>query len=73
MEAVKTTEPALAVVTSFDPALLEAEADALRRLARLVRLVLSGPGVSDPFCARLGVRRLDGNLVAAANEIAAVG
>jgi len=73
MEAVKTTEPALAVVTSFDPALLEAEADALRRLARLVRLVLSGPGVSDSFCARLGVRRLDGNLVAAANEIAAVG
>ncbi len=73
MEAVKTTEPALAVVTSFDPALLEAEADALRRLARLVRLVLSGPGVSDPFCARLGVRRLDGNLVAAANEIAAAG
>ena len=73
MEAVKTTEPALAVVTSFDPALLEAEADALRRLARLVRLVLSGPGVSDPFCARLGVRRLDGNLVAAANEIAAGG
>ncbi|MEX2646594.1 MAG: MerR family transcriptional regulator, partial [Gaiellaceae bacterium] len=58
-KAVKTTGPTLAVVTSFDPALLEAEAAALRRLAKTVPLVLSGPGASDALCAQLGVRRGD--------------
>ena len=36
--------PALAVVSSFDPSLLEAQAAALRRLARAVPLALAGPG-----------------------------
>ena len=71
--AAEATEPTLAVVTSFDPALLEAEAAAFRGLAKTVPLVLSGPGASDALCARLRVRRLDGDLVAAANEIAAGG
>jgi len=69
-QAAEATRPALAVVTSFDPALLEAEADAFGRLAELVTLFLAGPGASDDLCARLGVRRLNGDLVAAATEVA---
>jgi MerR family transcriptional regulator, light-induced transcriptional regulator len=69
-QTAKTTRPDIAVLTSFDPALLEAEATPLRRLARTVPLVFSGPGASEALCARVGVRRLDGDLVAAANEIA---
>jgi len=69
-KAAATTAPTLVVVASFDPALLEAETAALRRLARTLPLVLSGPGASDALGARLGARRLDGDLVAAANEVA---
>ena len=68
-EAVETTLPALTVLASFDPDLLETEATALRRLAKRVRLVLSGPGATDAFCTKLGVQRLDGDLVRAAGEI----
>jgi DNA-binding transcriptional MerR regulator len=70
-KAAGTTAPALAVVTSFDPALLEAEAPAIRRLATRLPLVLSGPGSSEAICSRLGVQRLNGDLVVAASEIAA--
>jgi DNA-binding transcriptional MerR regulator len=66
----KRTDPGLVVVASFDPALLEAEASALRRLGRSAPLVLAGPGASDPLCERLGVRRLDGDLIAAARDVA---
>jgi methanogenic corrinoid protein MtbC1 len=66
----ETTRPALLVVSSFDPALLEAQAAALRRLARAMPLVLAGPGATDELSARLGARRLDGDLVAAAHEVA---
>jgi MerR family transcriptional regulator, light-induced transcriptional regulator len=68
-EAAETTRPALSVVASFDADLLQTEAGALRRLAKRVPLVLSGPGASDALCTRLGVRRLDGDLVRAAAEI----
>jgi MerR family transcriptional regulator, light-induced transcriptional regulator len=68
-EAAETTGPVLTVVTSFDPDLLEIEASALRRLAKQVPLVLSGPGASDALCTQLGVRRLDGDLVQAATEV----
>ncbi len=68
-EAAETTRPALTVLASFDPDLLKPETSALRRLAKRVPLVLSGPGASDALCARLGVRRLDGDLVRAATEI----
>ena len=70
-QTAKTTRPDIAVLTSFDPALLEAQATALGRLARTVPLVFSGPGASEALCARVGVRRLDGDLVAAANAAAA--
>lgn len=69
-QTAKTTRPALAVLTSFDPALLQAQGTALRRLAKIAPLALSGPGASDTLCTQLGVRRLDGNLVQAATEIA---
>ena len=51
-QAAETTRPALVVVSSFDPALLEAQAAALRRLARVVPLALAGPGATDELCAR---------------------
>jgi MerR family transcriptional regulator, light-induced transcriptional regulator len=69
-QTAKTTRPTIAVLASFDPALLQAEATALRRLAKLAPLALSGPGASDTLCTQLGVRRLDGDLVEAANDIA---
>ncbi|MBV9197089.1 MAG: MerR family transcriptional regulator [Solirubrobacterales bacterium] len=66
----ESTHPAIVVVTAFDPARLEAEAAALRRLGRSTPLALAGPGASAAMCRRLGVRRLDGDLVAAAREVA---
>ena len=69
-QTAETTRPALTVVSSFDPAVLEAQAAGLRRLARLVPLALAGPGATDELCDRLGARRLDGDLVAAAAEVA---
>jgi MerR family transcriptional regulator, light-induced transcriptional regulator len=68
--AAGTTRPALVVVSSFDPDLLEAQAAGLRRLARAVPLALAGPGATDELSTRLGVRRLDGDVVAAADEVA---
>ncbi len=69
-QAAETTRPDLVVVSSFDAGLLEACARELRRLGRTVPLALAGPGASDKLCARLGVRRLDGDLIAAADEVA---
>ena len=69
-QAAETTRPELVVVSSFDAGLLEAHARELRRLAGAVPLALAGPGASEELCARLGVRRLDGDLVAAADEVA---
>ncbi|MFN0153250.1 MAG: MerR family transcriptional regulator, partial [Gaiella sp.] len=68
--AAETTRPGLIVVSSFDPALLGAHTAALRRLARAAPLALAGPGATDELCARLRVRRLDGDLIAAAEEVA---
>jgi DNA-binding transcriptional MerR regulator len=69
-EATETTRPSVVVVTSFDPALLENEASELGRLAQRAPLALAGPGATDELCVRLGARRLDGDLVAAADEVA---
>ena len=69
---VETTEPRLVVVASMDEALLEAERTALRRLARSAPLVLSGTGASEAFSGRLGVERLDGDLLAAAETLAQI-
>jgi DNA-binding transcriptional MerR regulator len=65
-----TTRPALTIVTSFDGALLEAEAESLRALAGRTALALSGPGATDSLCERIGARKLDDDLIAAAQEVA---
>lgn len=66
----ETTHPALAVVSSFDAARLEAVAGDLKRLTRLAPLALAGPGATEELCARIGARRLDGDLLAAADDVA---
>ncbi len=68
-QAARSTQPKLAVIASFDPARLEAEAASIRRLGRLVALHLSGPGATEELCRRLRVARLDGDLIDAAREI----
>ena len=71
LERTVAANPArLVVVASMDSARLEAERDGLRRLSRSAPLVLSGSGASDELCARLRVERLDGDLVAAAADVA---
>jgi MerR family transcriptional regulator, light-induced transcriptional regulator len=68
--AAEGTRPALTVLASFDPTRLEVESAAIRRLARQVPLVLSGPGATEDLCKTLRVRRLDGDLITAAHETA---
>ena len=69
-QTAASTSPAAVVVTSFDPGRLETEASALRRLGRKTPVLLSGPGASEKLAKRLGLRRLNGDLVAAASEVA---
>lgn len=69
-ETARSTMPSIAVLTSFDPALLHAQGRRLRRLSRDVPLALSGPGASEDMCAQLGARWLNGDLVTAAEQIA---
>jgi MerR family transcriptional regulator, light-induced transcriptional regulator len=69
-QAAEGTRSALAVLASFDPSRFEAESTAIRRLAREVPLVLSGPGATEDLCKRLRAQRLDGDLIGAAHEIA---
>jgi DNA-binding transcriptional MerR regulator len=64
------TGPAAIVLVAFDAALLESEATALRQLARIAPLFLSGPGAATDLTRLHGVRRLDGDLVAAADNVA---
>jgi len=68
-QAVAATGPQLVVVTAVEPARFEAEAAGLRRLARKTRLVLSGPGAIETVSKRLGIERLNGDLVAAAESV----
>jgi MerR family transcriptional regulator, light-induced transcriptional regulator len=67
--AVSATGPQLVVVAAVEPSLFETDDAGLRRLARKARLVLSGPGASEALCERLGVERLDGDLVGAAGSL----
>ena len=69
-EAAQSTQPAVTVLASFDRARLEAESSAIRRLARQVPLVLSGPGSTAELCKRVRLQRLDGDLVTAAHDTA---
>jgi MerR family transcriptional regulator, light-induced transcriptional regulator len=69
-EAAESTQPAVTVLASVDPARLEAESPAIRRLARQVPLFLSGPGATEELCKRLRLQRLDGDLITAAHDTA---
>jgi DNA-binding transcriptional MerR regulator len=72
LERALVANPArLVVVASSDSMLLESKRPGLRRLGRSAPLVLSGPGASEPVCKRLGLERLDDDLVTAAAEAAA--
>ena len=64
------TGPAAIVLVAFDAALLESEATALRQLARIAPLFLSGPGATTDLTHLHRVRRLNGDLVAAADNVA---
>jgi len=66
----QATHPAAIVLVAFDAALLESKATALRQLTRITPLLLSGPGATADLTRLARVRRLDGDLVAAANELA---
>jgi DNA-binding transcriptional MerR regulator len=66
----ESTEPDVVVLTAFDPARLEGETTALRRLAKAAPVLLSGPGASDTLSARLRIPRLGGDLIEAAKEVA---
>lgn len=69
--AAESTRPAIVVVSSMRRELLDDEADGLQRLARVTPLVVSGAGATEELSAELGVDRLDGDLVAAAEAVAA--
>ncbi len=69
-ETARMTAPAVIVLATFDTALVETEGTALRRLARIAPLFLSGPGAPRELTGRLRVRRLDGDPIDAAHEVA---
>jgi DNA-binding transcriptional MerR regulator len=66
----RTSGPAVIVLATFNPALVGEKGVALRRLARIAPLFLSGPGVPPELTGQLRVRRLDGDLIEAAYEVA---
>ncbi len=69
-DTARTSAPAIIVLVTFDTGLLKPEGTALRRLARIAPLFLSGPGASPELTGQLRVRRLDGDLIEAAHEVA---
>jgi DNA-binding transcriptional MerR regulator len=69
-ETARTTGPAAIVLVTFDTSLVEGEGTALRRLARVAPLLLSGPGASSDLTGHLRLRRLGGDVVDAAREVA---
>ena len=66
----QVTGPAAIVVAAFEADLFESEATALRQLARIAPLLLSGPGATADLTRLHRVRRLEGDLVAAAADVA---
>jgi len=68
--SAEMTRPTVAVLASFDAARIRAQQSALRELASVVPLVLAGPGASERVCAELGIDRLTGDLLAAAETLA---
>jgi DNA-binding transcriptional MerR regulator len=69
-ETARMTAPAVIVLVTFETSRVEAEGTVLRRLARSAPLFLSGPGASGELTGKLRVRRLDGDLIEAAHQVA---
>ena len=69
-DTAQVTAPAAIVPVAFDAVLFESEATALRRLGRIAPLSLSGPGATADLPRLANIRRLDGDLVAAADVLA---
>jgi DNA-binding transcriptional MerR regulator len=69
-QTATTTGPAVIVLATFTSAPVEAEGLALRRLGRIAPLFLAGPGASAELSRHLRVRRLAGDLIEAAHEVA---
>jgi len=72
-ETVREAVPDLTVLASFDSGLLESQTQAIRSLATDARVMLAGPAATDSACSRLGVARLGGEIVTAANEVGRAG
>jgi MerR family transcriptional regulator, light-induced transcriptional regulator len=71
IDAARDTHPSATVFASFDAARLQAQSDGLAELSVIAPLMLSGPGVPDALCSRLGALHLAGDVVASAGEVAA--
>jgi len=69
-ETARMTAPAVIVLVTFETSRVEAEGTVLRRLARTAPLFLSGPGAPAELTGKLRVRRLDGDLIKAAHQVA---
>ena len=69
-ETARITVPAVIVLVTFETSRVEAEGTVLRRLARTAPLFLSGPGAPAELTGKLRVRRLDGDLIEAAHQVA---
>ena len=69
-ETARMTGPAVIVLVTFETSRVEAEGTVLRRLARTAPLFLSGPGAPAELTGKLRVRRLDGDLIEAAHQVA---
>ena len=69
-ETARMTAPAVIVLVTFESSRVEADGTVLRRLARTAPLFLSGPGASGELTGKLRVRRLDGDLIEAAHQVA---
>ena len=68
----QVTGPAAIVVVAFDAALFDSNSTALRQLARIAPLFLSGPGATADLARLTRARTLDGDVVEAAEEVARV-
>lgn len=69
-KTARMTAPAVIVLVTFETSRVEAEGTVLRRLARTAPLFLSGPGAPAELTGKLRVRRLDGDLIQAAHQVA---
>lgn len=71
VHAAKTTDPAAVVLVAFRRGLLDGDKAALGRLARTVPMYISGPGASRAAGSHGRMHVLDGNLIDAAEALAA--